>query len=123
MKIKTSLALVATAAVLAGCMDSGPRQTSVSMQSAPTTVEGSWTDPNGLVSTFSGGQFQTRTTDGTDTQMASGTYTTAAGGVIQISLYSNVKRTNSLVNCMLASSNQLNCTSDSGSQFSLTRRI
>jgi len=121
MKIKTSLALVGMAAALAACMDGGQRPTNVSMRAAPTTVEGRWADPNGLVSTFSGGQFQTRTTDGTNTQMASGTYTTGAIGVIQISLYSNVKRTNSMVNCALVNPNQLNCTSDSGSQFSLTR--
>jgi hypothetical protein len=39
-------------------------------------VEGAWVDPNGIVSTFSSGQFQTRTSDGTNTQMASGTYNT-----------------------------------------------
>lgn len=121
MKIKTSLALIAAAASLAACIDGGPRPMPASSQPAARTVEGNWADPNGLVSTFSGGQFQTRTTDGTNTQMASGTYTTTPEGVVQINLYSNVKRTTSLVNCALVNPSQLNCTSDSGSQFSLRR--
>lgn len=121
MKLKTSLALFAAAASLSACIDGSQRPLPVSSQPAPTTVEGNWADPNGLLSTFSGGQFQTRTTDGTNTQMASGTYTTTPEGVIQINLYSNVKRTSSLVNCALVNTSQLNCTSDSGSQFSLRR--
>ncbi|MBB5535350.1 hypothetical protein [Rhizobium giardinii] len=120
MKPITILTLLSAAAALASCM--GPREVRQQppAQMAPAGVEGAWTDPNGLVSTFAGGQFQTRTSD-TNTQMASGTYTTT-GNVTQINLYSNLKQTTSLVNCALVTPNQLNCTSESGAQFSLVRK-
>jgi hypothetical protein len=124
MKTTTALALLAAALSLASCINQGPRpiQQQASLRSAPTTVDGAWADPNGIISTFQGGAFSTRTTDGTNTQLASGTYSTEPNGVILINLYSNVKRTQSKVNCALVNSNQLNCTSDSGTQFSLARR-
>ncbi|RDJ08885.1 hypothetical protein [Rhizobium grahamii] len=123
MKFRTLLVLLGASAGLAACNTSSPRPVPVAANPAPSGVEGTWTDPNGLNSTFSAGQFVTRTTDGTNTQMASGTYTTGPNGVIQINLYSNVKRTSSLVNCALVAQSQLNCTSDAGSQFTLTRRM
>ena len=121
MKPIAILTLLSAAAALASCM--GPREVRQAppVQAAPVGVEGAWTDPNGLVSTFAGGQFQTRTSDGTNTQMASGTYTTT-GNVTQINLYSNVKQTNTLVNCALVARTQLNCTTEAGAQFSLIRR-
>ena len=124
MKTTTALALLAAALSLGSCINQGPRpiQQQASLRSAPTTVDGSWADPNGIISTFQGGAFSTRTTDGTNTQLASGTYSTEPNGVILINLYSNVKRTQSKVNCALVNSSQLNCTSDSGTQFSLARR-
>ncbi|UVD56085.1 hypothetical protein NE852_18675 [Rhizobium sp. Pop5] len=122
MKIKTGLVLVGATAALAACVSSGPRPLPVATAPAPTGVEGAWTDANGLTSTFTSGQFVTRTSDGTNTQMASGTYTTSPDGIIQINLYSNVKRTTSLVNCALIGPSQLNCTTATGSQFTLSRR-
>jgi hypothetical protein len=123
MRMKTLLVIASASAALSACVPQSPRPMPVAAAPAPTGVEGSWSDPNGLNSTFTGGQFETRTTDGTNTQMASGTYTTGPNGVIQINMYSNVKRTSSLVNCALVTSNQLNCTAGSGSQFSLTRHM
>jgi len=123
MKIRTGLVLVGAAAALAACVSSEPRRLPVAV--APpvaNSVEGAWADANGLTSTFTGGQFVTRTNDGTNTQMASGTYTTTPDGIIQINLYSNIKRTSSLVNCALIGSTQLNCTTATGSQFTLSRR-
>lgn len=127
MKIKTSLALVTAAAALSACVDfGGSRPPPVTMgggaQPRATTVDGNWSDANGLNSSFSAGRFETHTTDGTNTQMASGTYTTDPSGVIQINLYSNVKRTSSKVNCFLANPSQLNCTAEGGGHFSLNRQ-
>lgn len=127
MKMKTCLALVTAAAALSACVDFGgsrppPGSISGGVPPRAQTVEGSWADSNGLNSTFSGGRFETHTTDGTNTQMASGTYTTDPSGMIQINLYSNVKRTSSKVNCFMANPSQLNCTSETGGHFSLNRQ-
>ncbi|WP_438751860.1 hypothetical protein [Pararhizobium sp. O133] len=123
MKPIAILTVLCAAAALASCQSS-PREVRQlpPQQMAPAGVEGAWVDPNGLVSTFAGGQFQTRTSDGTNTQMASGTYT-SRGSVTEINLYSNVKRTSSLVNCALVAPSQLNCTTESGAQFSLARKV
>ncbi|AGB72390.1 MULTISPECIES: hypothetical protein [Rhizobium] len=128
MKMRTVLALVAAAAALSACVDfGGSRPPPMGMnpggsQPRMNSVEGSWADSNGLNSTFNGGRFETHTTDGTNQQMASGTYTTDPSGVIQINLYSNIKRTSSKVNCFLANPSQLNCTSETGGHFSLNRQ-
>ncbi|WP_137133529.1 hypothetical protein [Rhizobium sp. FKY42] len=123
MKVKGSLALVAAAAMLTACVSSPEPRPAPVVQQQPQGVEGNWQDPNGLVSTFMGGKFETRTADGTNTQMASGTYTQQPDGLYQLSLYSNVNKTTSLVNCRLGSSGQLLCTSQNGKQFALTRKI
>lgn len=123
MKITTSLTLLFAAVSLASCMDSGPRPMpmQVATRQAPQTVDGTWADPNGIISTFQGGGFSTRTTD-TNQVLASGTYTNTAPGLVEINMTSLVRKTQSKVNCALVNSNQLNCTSDSGAQFSLARR-
>ncbi|MBX4957832.1 hypothetical protein [Rhizobium lentis] len=122
MKIRTGLVLVSAAAALAACVSSEPRPMPIAAAPVTNSVEGEWTDANGLTSTFTGGQFVTRTSDGTNTQMASGTYTVGPDKIIQINLYSNVKKTSSLVNCALIGPSQLNCTTATGSQFTLSRR-
>jgi uncharacterized lipoprotein YddW (UPF0748 family) len=124
MKTTTSsLALVAVALLLSSCISFGPQpvRQQTSMGSAPRTVEGTWADPNGIISTFQGGAFNTRTTD-TNQVLASGTYTNTSPGLVEINMTSMVRKTQSKVNCALVNSSQLNCTSDSGAQFSLTRR-
>lgn len=127
MQIRTAIALVAAAAALSACVDFGgsrppPMAMNTSVQPRVNSVEGSWADTNGLSSTFNGGRFETHTTDGTNQQMASGTYTTDPSGVVQINLYSNIKRTSSKVNCFMANPGQLNCTSETGGHFSLNRQ-
>lgn len=86
------------------------------------SIEGLWLDPNGIQSSFSGGTFQTRTTD-TNTLLATGRYTQVNPRLVQIDIRSLVRNTNSRVNCSLVSPAQLNCTSSSGGQFTLTRRL
>ncbi|MCB5203853.1 hypothetical protein LH464_15380 [Neorhizobium sp. T786] len=120
MKLKASLALIAVA-TLSACVSSPPSR-APQQQAQPRGVEGSWADPSGIISTFQGGTFSTRSTD-SNTLLASGTYTTLSPTLVEINMTSLVRNTQARVNCSLVSQSQLNCTQDSGAQFSLTRRI
>jgi len=109
-----------SAAALASCM--GPREVrELPPAQAPAGVEGSWADPNGIVSTFAGGTFTTRTTD-TNQVLASGNYVNLSPKLVEINMTSMVRNTQSKVNCAMVSQTQLNCTTDSGAQFTLIRR-
>ncbi|MFP5077202.1 outer membrane lipoprotein Omp10 [Rhizobium sp. YIM 134829] len=123
MKPITTLTVLALAAALAACQ-SAPREVAMVQPSpvAPAGVDGSWVDPNGIVSTFAGGSFSTRTTD-TNQLLASGTYVSVTPRLVEINMTSMVRKTQQKVNCAVASPSQLNCTTDTGAQFSLTRRI
>jgi hypothetical protein len=112
-------ALVVTAA-LASC-SSTERERPLPVAPAPVTIEGTWTDPNGLISTFQAGSFSTRTTD-TNQMLATGSYANTSGNLYEISLTSLVQNKQSKVNCALVNPNQLNCTADSGAQFTLARK-
>lgn len=123
MKPIAILTILSAATALAACQ--GPREVRElppSRQMAPVGVEGSWVDPNGVVSTFSGGTFSTRTTD-TNQELASGTYTNLSPTLVEINMYSVLRKTQSKVNCAMVTTSQLNCTTDSAAQFTLTRRI
>ena len=91
------------------------------VQQQPQGVEGSWVDPNGIVSTFAAGTFTTRSTD-SNTLLASGTYASLSPTLVEINMTSLVRNTQSKVNCALVSQAQLNCTTDSNAQFSLARQ-
>jgi hypothetical protein len=119
MKFKLGLVLIA-AASLSACVSSPPPRQMAAAQ-RPQGVEGSWVDPNGIVSTFQGGTFNTRASD-SNALLASGNYTTLSPTLVEINMTSLVRKTQSRVNCSLVSPSQLNCTQDSGAQFSLTRR-
>ncbi|MCP8894246.1 hypothetical protein KYK29_04835 [Shinella daejeonensis] len=122
MKPITVLSLLAAAAALASCqMGGAPRSMPVVQQPQPTGVEGSWADPNGIISTFSGGTFTTRTTD-TNQLLASGNYVKVSPTLVEINMTSLVRNTQSKVNCALVTINQLNCTTAENAQFSLSRR-
>ncbi len=121
MKIRNLLVLAGAAAALAACI-SGPRPVPVAVNTAPAGVEGSWADPNGIISTFQAGTFTTRTTD-SNQLLASGTYVNTSPSLVEISMTSLVRNTQSKVNCALVTTSQLNCTSATGSQFTLTRRM
>jgi hypothetical protein len=112
-------ALVVTAA-LASC-SSTERERPLPVAPAPVTIEGTWTDPNGLISTFQAGSFSTRTTD-TNQMLATGSYINSSGNLYEISLTSLVQNKQSKVNCALVNPRQLNCTADSGAQFTLARQ-
>lgn len=120
MKFTPRLATVAALGLaVSGCtqVSYGPRP----VATAPQGIEGQWMDPNGIVSSFNGGRFETRTTD-TNTLMAQGNYRYLSPRYVEIDLTSLVRNTTSKVNCALATQSQLNCTSSSGAQFTLVRR-
>ena len=113
---------VLSAVALASCQGTREvRELPQSRQMAPVGVQGAWVDPNGVVSTFAGGTFSTRTTD-TNQEIASGTYTNLSPQLVEINMYSVLRKTQSKVNCAMVTTSQLNCTTDSGAQFSLSRR-
>jgi len=114
---------VLSAITLASCQGGGQvRELPQNRQMAPVGVQGAWVDPNGVVSTFTGGTFSTRTTD-TNQEIASGTYTNLSPQLVEINMYSVLRKTQSKVNCAMVSMSQLNCTTDSGAQFSLSRKV
>lgn len=120
MKIYNIIAFGAVAAVLAGCQSAtySPRPMVVAQ---PQGIEGQWVDPNGIVSSFSSGRFETRTTD-TNSLLAEGSYRYVSAQTVEIDLTSLLRQTTSRVNCALAGPSQLNCTSSTGAQFTLARR-
>jgi hypothetical protein len=118
---KFAIPVLIAAASLASCTTDRERPLP-EQPAAPASIEGTWTDPNGLLSTFQAGNFNTRTTD-TNQLLASGTYVKAPGNnLYEISMVSHVQNKQSKVNCAMISPQQLNCTADSGAQFSLTRK-
>ena len=123
MKPIAILTVLSAAAALASCQSSPRevRQLPTATQVQPVGVEGSWVDPNDIVSTFTGGTFTTRTTD-TNQVLASGNYVNLSPKLVEINMTSHVRKTQSKVNCAMVSTAQLNCTTDSGAQFSLARR-
>lgn len=105
---------------LAACQSSGPG-TAPYQQARPTSaVDGSWADPNGIISRFNSGVFETRTTD-TNEKLAEGNYRYLNPQLVEIDMRSIVRGTASKVNCALVTQSQLNCTTSEGAQFSLRR--
>ncbi|MBZ9794980.1 hypothetical protein [Mesorhizobium sp. ES1-4] len=111
----------AVASMLAACATSGPDMPP--MAAAPKGVEGSWIDAKGTgLSTFNGGKFTTVATD-TGQKLADGSYTMTGATSVQINGTSLIRQTGVSFNCLLVSTSQLNCTSSSGQNFVLTRRV
>ncbi len=112
------LALVAV--TVAACSTSGPG--GGPGRSSPSGVEGAWLDAKGTgLSTFQAGTFQTVATD-TGQKLSDGTYIMTGATAVQINGTSLIRQSPISFNCLLISANQLNCTSSTGQQFTLTRR-
>ncbi|MBY8917703.1 hypothetical protein KUG85_17005 [Nitratireductor sp. L1-7-SE] len=116
-----TLATLVSALAVAGCQTGMPEPI---VASAPAGVEGNWIGAEGLVSSFNNGAFQTKATD-TGEVIATGSYTEKAGNLVEINVQSRV-RAPQLVNCLKATYQgnavvQLNCSSETGSQFVLRR--
>lgn len=120
MKLHRIIATGALAALLAACQSAAYNPRPVTVQ--PQGIDGQWTDPNGIISSFSNGRFETRTTD-TNSLLAEGSYRYVTDRMVEIELTSLLRQTTSRVNCAMVSQSQLNCTSSTGSQFTLVRRI
>lgn len=122
-RLSLGLGSAALTLVLAGCM-SGPQSDGGPVQTVRPTdaVQGQWFDTSGVAfSNFNGGVFETRAND-TKEKLAEGNYRFVGANLVEIDLRSLARGTQSKVNCALVSGGQLNCTSSSGQQFSLTRR-
>ncbi|MBC7281511.1 outer membrane lipoprotein Omp10 [Hoeflea sp.] len=121
MNLHRLIATGALAGLLAACQSASYSPRPLPPQQ-PQGIEGQWTDPNGIISSFSAGRFETRTTD-TNSLLAEGSYRHVSPQVVEIELTSLLRQTTSRVNCALATPSQLNCTSSTGAQFTLVRRI
>lgn len=120
-KIRSAGVLALLAAALAGCSTSGG-PSGGPIAAAPTGVEGAWIDAKGTgLSTFSGGVFQTVATD-TGQKLSDGSYVMTGANSVEINGTSLIRQSPIGFNCLLISVNQLNCTSATGQQFTLTRR-
>jgi hypothetical protein len=108
---------------LAGCMSGPPSGGGpLQPQRRADAVQGQWFDTSGVAfSNFNGGSFETRAND-TKEKLAEGNYRFVSANLVEIDLRSLARGTQSKVNCALVSNGQLNCTSSTGQQFSLTRR-
>ncbi len=122
-----SVGSVALVLALAGCQAVGPmpqRQASLPAVQAPLAtpgLEGEWASTDGVaISRFSGGRFETIATD-TGNRLSEGTYIDRGQGSVEISMTSLIRQTTSRVNCRLSVPGQLNCTGETGNQFSLIR--
>lgn len=111
--------LFALSTALAGCETASYQPQPIQPQRA--SVEGSWADANGIVSTFNNGAFESRTTD-SNSVVATGRYTYVSDRLVQIDSRSLLRNIDIKVNCAVVSPSQMNCTSSSGTQFSLARR-
>lgn len=94
-----------------------------SVQNIPTGIDGQWEDKNGIVSSFRNGIFETRSSD-TKEKLSEGNYKFRNPQLVEIEMRSIVRGTVSRVNCAISNNSmQLLCTSSTGSQFYLNRRV
>lgn len=126
LRTAASLSMVAALAVtLAACTTYGPADNggggNIPTRPANAGIDGGWVDANGITSSFNGGIFETRTTD-TNEKLAEGNYRYLSPRLVEIDMRSIVRGTTSKVNCAMVTQGQLNCTTSTGSQFSLTRK-
>ncbi|TGQ39567.1 MULTISPECIES: hypothetical protein [unclassified Mesorhizobium] len=111
----------ALATMLAACATSGPGEPPGA--AAPTGVEGSWLNAEGnAVSTLNGGKFTTVSAE-TGEKFADGSYTKTGTTSVAINGTSLIRQQPISFNCLLVSTSQLNCTSATGQNFVLTRRV
>ena len=122
-RIAPTLCLTAMAFTLAACNLSQNYGQRPSVQNIPTGIDGQWVDKNGIVSSFRNGIFETRSSD-TREKLSEGNYRFSNPQLVEIEMRSIVRGTVSRVNCAISNNSmQLLCTSSSGSQFSLNRKI
>ena len=110
-------ACMSAMAMLAGCEITGPP---ISRQL--TGVEGEWVGTDGVaVSSFYDGRFRSSATD-TGSLLATGSYRYIGQDLVEVTINSIIRQTTTKANCALVDRRQLNCTSQTGAQFTLIRR-
>ena len=108
-------------ASLAGCTVSGPVYNRPVPQPQQVGVAGNWLGTDGVaLSTFNGGQFDSFALD-TGAKLATGNYSQRDAQNVSISLTSLIRNTTTQVNCLLVNAQQMNCTTQTGAQFTLLR--
>lgn len=121
MKLTLTAAAVTCTVLLASCT-TGNQQPYMPRPVQPSgpqsVVDGQWLDKNGIISNFSAGQFETRTSD-TNQILATGTFTEVNANMVEIDLTSVLRQTRSRVNCSVVSNYLMNCTPSQGAQFQL----
>ncbi|GAA5098784.1 hypothetical protein [Bartonella acomydis] len=89
----------------------------------PARIDGKWVDKNGIISSFREGIFETRAAD-TEEKLSEGTYNYVSAQHIEIEIRSILRGTISKVSCMISQdATQLLCTSYTGAQFALKRKL
>ncbi|WP_208434932.1 hypothetical protein [Bartonella phoceensis] len=112
------LYLTITALVLSACIFS-----QYYGQNIPAGIDGKWVDENGIISFFRNGVFETHAAD-TEEKLSEGTYNYVSAQNIEIEIRSILRGTVSKVECMISrDAMKLLCTSHTGSQFSLNRKL
>lgn len=120
--IKTIGVVAVTATMLSGCIATGPNfRGGGTAPRTPSFAEGNWQQGALASYIFGNGSFVGTATD-TGNKVADGTYRYINANTIQISSFSAVQQKTIVANCLLVGSNIMNCTADSGSTFSLSRR-
>ena len=120
--IKKVGAFAAIAVLISGCMASVPsfRGGSAPVPRSPTFAEGNWQQGETASYVFGNGSFVGTAAD-TGNKVADGTYRYINNNTIQISSFSAVQQKTIVANCLLVNGNAMNCTSDTGSTFTLVR--
>ncbi len=108
---------LAAAALITGCVAGPPMGGPMA-----TGIEGEWISTDGIaISSFSGGQFRSTATD-TGRVLSTGSYRYVDNRLVEITINSVIRQTTSRANCAIVDRRQLNCTNETGVQFSLVRR-
>lgn len=109
---------LAATALVAGCV-AGPQ---MGGRPALSGVEGEWVGTDGIaISSFSAGQFRSTATD-TGRVLSTGSYRYLDNRMIEVTINSVIRQSTSRANCALVDYRQLNCTNETGAQFTLVRR-
>ncbi|WP_025029070.1 hypothetical protein [Nitratireductor aquibiodomus] len=115
-----TLTTVFSALALAGCQTGMP-DGGGQRAARQTGVEGQWMGTDGVaVSTLHGGRFSSRAVE-TGEVLTEGSYSHRDATTIELSFYSLKSQQQTAATCLLASSDQMNCTLANGTNFVLTR--
>ena len=121
MNYRAIAILFVAGAFTAGC-SMGPRPSQRAANTPPPSrVSGTWVAADGVaVSNFAGGRFST-TLQATGETVTEGSYV-EAGNRVNLDFYSVRQQRQSKATCLFEGRTRLNCSNDSGAQFSLVRR-